>query len=211
MRCRRRQREHCHSWQGSTCSRTAVAKVHRDVRPVADTCVTVVDASTFFKHLHNSKRLNETELGQNADTEEAEALICQLMANQIEYADVVALNKTDLLKSDDIDDVTKAVQSLNPKAKVMPCEQGQVPSISSPATYCSTRFLRHRCPSRVVPMAQVIPQSISRFIFVSAMLLLTSSWYADSVEEVAGHRLVLKDQHGCSTVGTGGGASRLEL
>lgn len=93
--------------------------------------MTVVDASTFFKHLHNSKRLNETELGQNADTEEAEALICQLMANQIEYADIVALNKTDLLRTDDLEQVTKAVASLNPKSKVITCQQGQVPSSSS--------------------------------------------------------------------------------
>eukprot|EP00892_Ulva_mutabilis_P000080 jgi/Ulvmu1/10072/UM006_0019.1 len=91
-----------------------------------DTCVTVVDASMFFKHLHSSKRLNETELAQDADTEEAEALICQLMASQIEYADLIALNKTDLLPPGELEDVTKAVQALNRKSKVITCTQGEV-------------------------------------------------------------------------------------
>ena len=80
----------------------------------------------FFKHLHNSKRLNETHLAENIESDEGDALICQLMANQIEYADVIALNKTDLLLPDKLAEVTKAVKSLNPKAKVIPCEHGEV-------------------------------------------------------------------------------------
>lgn len=88
--------------------------------------MTVVDASMFFKHLHNSKRLNETDLAENVETEEAEGLICQLMANQIEYADVIAVNKTDLLLPDKLKEVTTAVKALNPKAKVIQCTFGEV-------------------------------------------------------------------------------------
>jgi G3E family GTPase len=80
----------------------------------------------FFKHLHNSKRLNQTELAQSLDSEEAQALVCQLMANQIEYADVIALNKTDLLQADKLQEVRKAVQALNPKASVISCTYGEV-------------------------------------------------------------------------------------
>ena len=91
----------------------------------ADTCVTVVDASMFLKHLHNAKQLNETELAKGMEeAQESQELICQLMANQIEYADVIALNKTDLLLPDDVKDVNKAVKALNPKAKVIPCTYG---------------------------------------------------------------------------------------
>lgn len=89
--------------------------------------MTVVDASLFFKHLQTSKRLNETELAKDCELEEASALICEVLANQIEYADVIALNKTDLLKEADVKDVTKAVALLNPKAKVIPCSYGKVP------------------------------------------------------------------------------------
>lgn len=92
----------------------------------ADTCVTVVDASAFYKHLHSSKRLKDTKLGENVETEEAEGLISQVLANQIEYADVVALNKTDLIPADKLADIREAIQALNPKATVIPCTFGKV-------------------------------------------------------------------------------------
>jgi G3E family GTPase len=92
----------------------------------ADTCVTVLDVSTFFKYLHSGEALKNTELGENVDTDEAEALICQVLVNQVEYADVVVLNKTDLLAPGKLEDVTKAVQALNPRARMLPCAFGQV-------------------------------------------------------------------------------------
>ena len=103
----------------------------------ADTCVTVVDASMFLKHLHNAKQLNETELAKGMEeAQESQELICQLMANQIEYADVIALNKTDLLLPDDVKDVNKAVKALNPKAKVIPCTYGEVPPYPHRCSVC---------------------------------------------------------------------------
>jgi G3E family GTPase len=95
---------------------------------IPDTCVTVVDASAFSGHLSCVQRLKDTSLGDGADTAEGEGLICQLLVSQIEYADVVVLNKRDLVEESQMKEVRRAVQGLNCRARVLECEFGKVSS-----------------------------------------------------------------------------------
>eukprot|EP00892_Ulva_mutabilis_P000081 jgi/Ulvmu1/10073/UM006_0020.1 len=136
-----------------------------------DTCVTVVDASMFFKHLHSSKRLNETELAQDADTEEAEALICQLMANQIEYADLIALNKTDLLAPGDVKEVTKAVEALNPKSKVITCTRGEIGwrKLLGTGSFSKTRTAVAPLAPGAAPRDSNFEDAVTSFVYTAHM------------------------------------------
>lgn len=97
----------------------------------------------FFKHVYDGQKLNETVLGENLQTAETEELICSLMVHQIEFADVIALNKMDLLPESEVESVKKAVQALNSKATIIPCEYGKVRSI----LYTLHLFCIGFCPS----------------------------------------------------------------
>lgn len=95
----------------------------------------MVDASTFFKYLNEGKAMADSELCDQGcehgdhepqDCSETEVLICQLLVQQIEYSDVVALNKTDMVPADKLQQVLKAIKAINPKADVIPCSYGDV-------------------------------------------------------------------------------------
>lgn len=94
-----------------------------------DTCVTVVDCSMFFRHLQTTKRLRESGLAEpsKADTaNEGEQMTCELLIKQVEFADVILLNKTDLLGEDDLKKVKATLEMLNQRARVIPCSYSQV-------------------------------------------------------------------------------------
>merc|ERR1719316_2004008 len=60
-----------------------------------DTMVTVVDAFTFFDRLSELARVKDQ---QDADgTEDENRTLADLMVQQVEFANVLLLNKTDLL------------------------------------------------------------------------------------------------------------------
>ncbi|KAF6261691.1 CobW/HypB/UreG, nucleotide-binding domain-containing protein [Scenedesmus sp. NREL 46B-D3] len=61
-----------------------------------DTCVTVVDASVFLDNLHSIEELRD-RYGEAQVPEGDERTISNLLLDQIEFADVILLNKTDLL------------------------------------------------------------------------------------------------------------------
>lgn len=61
-----------------------------------DTCVTVVDASVFLDNLHSIEELRD-RYGEDQVPEGDDRTISNLLLDQIEFADVILLNKTDLL------------------------------------------------------------------------------------------------------------------
>ena len=73
-----------------------------------DTCVTVVDSSEFFSSLE-SVALND----KGSET------YSKLLVEQIEYSNVVVVNKTDLVSEAQIEKVTDHVMLLNPNAKIL--------------------------------------------------------------------------------------------
>ena len=92
----------------------------------ADTCVTVVDCSMFFHYLNTDKRLRDTELAEGVEADETEELTSQLLVNQVEFADVILMNKTDLLPPEDMSTVLATLKTLNPRARIIPCSFSQV-------------------------------------------------------------------------------------
>ena len=75
-----------------------------------DTCVTVVDAAEFYNNLESMKFYEE------GDTK---GTIAELLMEQVEYSNVVVLNKGDLVSKDQQGDVLHRISILNPKAKIL--------------------------------------------------------------------------------------------
>jgi len=76
-----------------------------------DTCVTVVDAGDFFDKLQSIQKC--TSSGGTTAT------YAKLMVEQVEYSNVVLINKADLVSQEQIDQVTEHVTLLNPKANIL--------------------------------------------------------------------------------------------
>lgn len=88
-----------------------------------DTMVTVVDCYNFLKDYGSRDRLKNR--GQERD-EEDQRTIVDLLVEQVEFADVVLLNKTDLVNAEDKKTVEKMVRALNGRARIIESEKGKV-------------------------------------------------------------------------------------
>jgi len=82
-----------------------------------DTCVTVVDSAEFYNNLGSMKTY---EQGETMGT------IAELMMEQVEYSNVVVLNKGDLVSEDQKTDIMDKISVLNPKAKVVHSVQSRI-------------------------------------------------------------------------------------
>jgi G3E family GTPase len=89
-----------------------------------DTLVTVVDASTFLPELVRGEALAERDLA--AGDGDARS-IADLLVDQVEFADVILLNKTDLVSGQARGTVETMLRRLNPSAKIIRTDHGVVP------------------------------------------------------------------------------------
>lgn len=88
-----------------------------------DTLVTVVDASTFLTELARGEALIEREM--TAGPGDARS-IADLLVDQVEFADVILLNKTDLVTAERLGAVEAVVRRLNPTARLLHTDHGVV-------------------------------------------------------------------------------------
>lgn len=89
-----------------------------------DTMVTVVDAVNFLKDYDEAKYLQESGESLGEDDERS---VADLLADQVEFADVLLISKTDLVQTSEVERLTAILKSLNTHARVIPIKQGQVP------------------------------------------------------------------------------------
>ena len=89
-----------------------------------DTMVTVVDAAHLLKDYSSSDFLADRgeSLGEGDDRP-----LVQLLVDQIEFADVIVLNKTDIVEPEQLETVRKLVRSLNADADIVEASFGSVP------------------------------------------------------------------------------------
>ena len=93
---------------------------------ILHTMVTVVDASTFLTEFQKRNKVEQrADLGYSDFTEGSRQVV-DLMCEQIEYADVIIANKTDLASANEITLTKEALGQLNPHATVMMSERGKV-------------------------------------------------------------------------------------
>lgn len=88
-----------------------------------DTMVTVVDASTLLEHLDSEEEL--TSLGLGADEGDERTLV-DLIVDQIEFADVIVLNKSDVVSASDIPKMRSLIRRLNTTAEIIDAQFGAV-------------------------------------------------------------------------------------
>ena len=88
-----------------------------------DTMVTVVDASNLIKNYHSTDFLKDR--GEVNDENDERALV-DLLVEQIEFANVVILNKIDLVSTNELKTVRAMIRSLNAKTKIIETTQSEV-------------------------------------------------------------------------------------
>lgn len=88
-----------------------------------DTMVTLVDASGILEEFQSDQRL--ADRGQ-AVAEEDERTVAHLLVDQIEFADVVVVNKTDLVDTTTAGRVEELVRSMNPGCRIIRTDHGNV-------------------------------------------------------------------------------------
>ncbi|WP_145501911.1 GTP-binding protein [Streptomyces sp. CFMR 7] len=89
-----------------------------------DTMVTVVDAANFLPELAGGDELAERGLDQYEDDERT---VSDLLMDQIEFADVIVINKLDLVDDAAADRLRATLTRLNPAAHLVPAVRGLVP------------------------------------------------------------------------------------
>lgn len=88
-----------------------------------DTMVTVVDSFNFFKDFGSPEMLVDRDL---TDIEGDDRTIVNLLTDQIEFANVIILNKTDLVPKDTLGVLKAAINRLNPSAKIIESRYSKV-------------------------------------------------------------------------------------
>ncbi|MCL4118648.1 UNVERIFIED_CONTAM: hypothetical protein GTU68_019258 [Idotea baltica] len=88
-----------------------------------DTMVTVVDAFNFFKDFGSPETLMDREL---TDMDGDYRTIVNLLTDQIEFANVILLNKTDLVTPEHLAILKKIINKLNPSAHIIKTSYSKV-------------------------------------------------------------------------------------
>jgi G3E family GTPase len=89
-----------------------------------DTLVTVVDARHFPRDFRSAQDISERLA--NVD-EEDERTIAELLTDQVEFANVIVINKIDLVADDELHRLEAILRRLNPTARIIPAHNGNVP------------------------------------------------------------------------------------
>jgi G3E family GTPase len=89
-----------------------------------DTMVTVVDAKNFLQDYNEAESLQKR--GQSLGEQDTRT-VTDLLIDQIEFCDVLVLNKTDLISDEERVLLREALSKLNPRANIVESQHGQVP------------------------------------------------------------------------------------
>ncbi len=88
-----------------------------------DTMVTVVDAANFLEDLRVGKDLQSID---QAATEDDPRTVADLLTEQVEFANVILLNKTDLVDEDTLAKIEGFIDQLNPHALKLHASFGRI-------------------------------------------------------------------------------------
>ena len=89
-----------------------------------DTMVTVVDAAHFLDQYRDAQTLKERG---EAMGEEDERTVADLFVDQVEFANVLLVNKLDLVSDEDRLELLGTLKALNPSARIIETERSNVP------------------------------------------------------------------------------------
>jgi G3E family GTPase len=89
-----------------------------------DTLVTVVDAFNFLTDYQAGEDLRDRNAALN---EEDDRTVTDLLIDQVEFANVIVLNKTDLMTPAQVEKLDAILHRLNPDSRILRAEFGRVP------------------------------------------------------------------------------------
>lgn len=88
-----------------------------------DTMVTVVDAVNFLNDYEQANDLQDTGESLGEDDERS---VADLLVDQVEFADVILISKTDLITNDELNRLTAILNTLNTQANIIPISNGHI-------------------------------------------------------------------------------------
>jgi G3E family GTPase len=131
-----------------------------------DCMVTVVDARNFLRDFHSPERLADR---QQAVGEGDERTLVDLLTDQIEFANLILVNKADCVSPADLNIVTGMVRSLNPKARIIETSHGEVAPALILNTGLYSQAEAERSPGWLDSLVHHTPETeeygISNFIY----------------------------------------------
>jgi G3E family GTPase len=89
-----------------------------------DTMVTVVDANAWLDDYREGQRLKALNMAVNEDDNRT---LADLLIDQVEFANVIIISKVDLVSAERLQELEDLLHKLNPSAKLIRAEMGQVP------------------------------------------------------------------------------------
>ena len=134
-----------------------------------DTMVTVVDAANLLRDYSSEDFLRQR--GQSLGSDDERTLV-GLLTEQIEFADVVVLNKVDVALPHEIELAKSIIRALNADARIIPSVRGDVPIASIVDTGLFDFEAAHRHPlwyRELAGFAEHVPETeeygISSFVY----------------------------------------------
>lgn len=88
-----------------------------------DTAVTVIDASSFLRDCVNASDIGDVV--EDCDLED-ERTVAEILVEQVEFADVIIINKFDLVNGETLARTEALLERLNPRARRLVAIQGEV-------------------------------------------------------------------------------------
>ncbi|MFZ4847904.1 MAG: GTP-binding protein [Caldilinea sp.] len=134
-----------------------------------DTMVTVVDAHNFLRQFQESELLADRGLAASAEDERT---ITDLFVEQVEFADVLVINKCDLVDEAALGRLEAFLHRLNPQAHIVRTHQGRI----DPAELLNTgrfsfehagRFVTWLAEPRYAPTPETEEYGISSFLYTA--------------------------------------------
>ena len=131
-----------------------------------DTMVTVVDALNFLRDYESVEQLRDR--GEQVE-EEDERTIVDLLVDQIEFANVILVNKLDLVDEEARHRIHAMIRALNPKAKVHETVRSEVPLDAVMGTGLYQLAEAEETPGWLDSLVEYTPEteeySISNFVY----------------------------------------------
>ncbi len=112
--------------KNSNSAKEVMKKVQTQLKDVArlDTMVTVVDCYNWLMDFTSEDALQDREMAAGEDDERT---VTDLLLDQVEFSNIIVLNKTDLIDEKELGILEGVVHHLNPDAKIIKTNYSKVP------------------------------------------------------------------------------------
>ncbi|MBC6409889.1 MAG: GTP-binding protein [Ekhidna sp.] len=101
-----------------------------------DTMVTVVDAFNFFRDFGSADTIIDRNM---TDDNEDDRSVVNLLTDQVEFANIIILNKSDLVTENQLDLLEKTLHKLNPTARIIRTTHSRI----DPGEILNTRLFNY--------------------------------------------------------------------